>query len=105
MAGVHPGPVPVHRAPPTLLEQVSRNLLNLHNRDVDHLVNELQLDNHRGLLEQSRPREPASAPGQGCLRHQAEQRADLHEETLSNCNFGISTVRTMGIGLRTTTGM
>ena len=62
MAGVNPGPVPVHRALPTHPEQASRNLLDLHNRDVDHLVNELQLGKLYGLLEQSRPREPASAP-------------------------------------------
>ena len=43
MAGVRPGPVPVHRALPRHLEQASRNLLDLPNRDVDHLVNELQM--------------------------------------------------------------
>ena len=57
-----PGPAPVCRALKTHPEQASRYLLNLHNRIVDHLVNELQLGKLYGLLEQSRPRQPASAP-------------------------------------------
>ena len=60
MAGVNPGRAPVCTALKRHLEQASRNFLP--DRDVDHLVNELQLVKLYGLLEQSRPREPASAP-------------------------------------------
>ena len=57
MAGVKPWPCACEQPLPTHPEQASLNLLDLHNRDVDHLVYELYR-----LLEQSRPREPASAP-------------------------------------------
>ena len=50
------------RALKTQPEQASRYLLGLHNRIAGRLVSELQLGELYGLLERSRPREPASAP-------------------------------------------
>ena len=52
MAGVNPGRVPVYTALKRL-EQASRNLLDLPNRDVDHLVNELQMRKLYSLHEQT----------------------------------------------------
>ena len=127
MAEVNPGPVPVHRALPSHLEQATRNLLDLPNRDVDHLVNELQMRKLYGLHEQTRPREPASAPRHGCRRHKGDEHDATEGSRLSPpqpapvelaqpaqqgrenlvelqlCN--LHGQRTMGIGLRTTTGM
>ena len=108
--GVSPGRVPVHTALNRHLEQASRNLLDLPNKDVDHLVDELQMRKLYGQQERARPREPASAPRHGCRRHEgddgAAQPANRDEKNLVElqlCNpYG---QRTMGIGLRTTTGM
>ena len=57
MAGVNPGPVPVHRTLPSpvstelgcLLHDGTWNSLDLHNRGVDHLVHE-KLGDHNDAL-------------------------------------------------------
>ena len=53
MAGVSPGRVPVYTALKRHLEQASRNLFDLPIRNVDHLVNELQMRKLYGLHEQT----------------------------------------------------
>ena len=47
------GRVPVYTALKRHIDQASRNLLDLPNRDVDHLVNELQMRKLYGLHEQT----------------------------------------------------